>query len=149
MTQNPLTAYTVRSVKTFTGMEGPGFNAMLCRDGKPVAFVIDDANGGCLHFQWNSRAEEMALEAACKQMPPTDFEGMSIAYNPDMLLSRLVDRHENDKRLKRIARKKTLFRVKGDDPEEWRTLNVVGEKAAQYLARKYGEQIEAIYGLAP
>ena len=148
MTQhpNPLASYSVRNVKTFIGMEGPGFNATLCRDGKPVAFVIDDANGGCFHFQWTSPPEGTALEAICKQIPPTDFEGLSIAYSPDRFLSQLVDDYENDKRLRRIAKKKTLFRIKGDDPDEWRTLNVVGEKARQYLARKYGEQLEAIYG---
>jgi len=143
---NPLAAYTVRNVKTFIGMEGHGFNATLCRDGKPIAFVIDDANGGCLHFQWTIPAEEAVLEAVCKQMPPTEFEGMSITYNPDRLLSRLVDDHENDKRLKRIAKKKTLFRVKGDDPDEWRTLNITGKTASLYLAKKYGEQLETVYG---
>lgn len=44
--------YTVKGIKTFIGMEGEGFNATLCRDGKPVAFVIDDASGGMMDFQW-------------------------------------------------------------------------------------------------
>jgi hypothetical protein len=149
MTQKPLTAYTVRNVKTFIGMEGQGFNATLCRDGKPIAFVIDDANGGCFHFQWNSRDEEKSLESVCKELPPTQFEGMTITYNPDMLLTRLIDEHLNGKRLERIAKGKTLFRVKGDDPEEWRTLNIVGDKAAKYLASRYGEKLETVYGRAP
>ena len=138
--------YTVRNVKTFLGTEGYGFNATLCRDGKPVAFVIDDANGGCFHFQWTSPIEEAALEAVCKQTPPTDFEGLSIVHKADRFLSQLVDNYENDKRLKRIAKKKTLFRVKGDSPDEWRTLNAMGEKASAYLVKKYGEQLETVYG---
>jgi hypothetical protein len=148
MTQNPspLAAYSVRKVKTFIGMEGQGFNATLCRDGKPVANVIDDASGGCIDFHWLVPGEEAALEAVCKQMPPTEFYGEMLTYNTDMLLSRLVDEHENEKRLKRVAKKKTLFRVKGDDPDEWRTLNVVGEKATRYLASKYGEKLETVYG---
>jgi hypothetical protein len=71
---------------------------------------------------------------------------MSITYNPDRLLSRLVDDYENDKRLKRIAKKKTLFRVKGDGPDEWRTLNITGKVATLYLAKTYGEQLETVYG---
>jgi hypothetical protein len=80
MTQhpNPLAVYSVRNVKTFTGMEGPGFNATLCRDGKPVAMVIDDASGGCFDFQWLVPGEAAHLEAICKQMPPSEFDGMSV-----------------------------------------------------------------------
>jgi hypothetical protein len=143
---SPLAAYSVRKVKTFIGMEGEGFNATLCRDGKPIATVIDDASGGCIDFRWIVAAEETALEAVWQQIPPTQFEGMSVTFNADTLVCCLVDQYLNDKRLKRIAKKKTLFRVKGDDPEEWRTLNIVGDKASKYLASKYGEQLETVYG---
>ena len=140
------TAYSVRNVKTFTGMEGPGFNATLCRDGRPVASVLDEAQGASLRFDWKSDAEETALRTLCSKVPPQDFEGISIAYDIDQLLFRLLNDHENDKRLKRRAKTKTLFRIKGDAPDEWRMLNVVGPKATQYLATKYGAQLETVYG---
>ena len=44
--------YTVKGIKTFVGMEGHGYNASLYRDGKLVAFVIDDASGGSLQIEW-------------------------------------------------------------------------------------------------
>lgn len=44
--------YAVKGIKTFVGMEGHGYNATLYRDGKPVAFVIDDASGGPLQVEW-------------------------------------------------------------------------------------------------
>ncbi|AME18067.1 hypothetical protein AAT1_02041 [Pseudomonas phage AAT-1] len=44
--------YTVKGVKTFVGMEGYGYNGSLYRDGKLVAFVIDDASGGPLQIEW-------------------------------------------------------------------------------------------------
>lgn len=44
--------YTVKGIKTFVGMEGHGYNASLYRDGKLVAFVIDDASGGALQIEW-------------------------------------------------------------------------------------------------
>ena len=44
--------YAVRKVKSLRGMEGIGFNAELCRDGKPVAYVMDDANGGEYRYDW-------------------------------------------------------------------------------------------------
>ena len=48
--------YEVRKVKSFRGMEGFGFNAELVRDGKPVALVIDEGNGGCYMFEWYDRS---------------------------------------------------------------------------------------------
>lgn len=48
--------YTVKGIKTFVGMEGHGYNASLYRDGKLVAFVIDDASGGPLQVEWKDHA---------------------------------------------------------------------------------------------
>lgn len=46
------TGYSVAKLKTFIGMEGHGFNVDLLLDGKKVAFVRDDADGGELVFEW-------------------------------------------------------------------------------------------------
>jgi hypothetical protein len=139
-------AYTIRNVKTFTGMEGPGFSATLCRDGRPVASVLDEAVGASLLFHWKSDAEEATLLALCSQVPPQLFEGMSIDYDMDQLVSRLVNEYEIEKRLKRIAKTKTLFRIKGEAPDQWWTINAVGPKAMQFLTTKYGEKLETVYG---
>lgn len=48
----PAHGYTVNAIKTFTGMEGHGFNANLLRDGVKVAEVIDDASGGPVSIHW-------------------------------------------------------------------------------------------------
>lgn len=45
----------VKNVKSFVGMEGHGFNCSLYIDGKKVAFVIDEANGGEFHYQWDGK----------------------------------------------------------------------------------------------
>jgi hypothetical protein len=151
MTADPrklFAAYSVRNVKTFTGMEGPGFSATLCRDGKPVASVLDEAVGACFLFHWKSDADESALRTLCAQVPHELFEGMSIAYDMDRLVLRLVNEYEIEKRLKRIAKTKTLFRIKGDAPDQWWTINAVGPGALQFLTTKYGEQLETVYGQA-
>ena len=44
--------WTVDNVKTFRGRDGHGFNARLLRDGVPVAYVIDAADGGPFRFEW-------------------------------------------------------------------------------------------------
>jgi hypothetical protein len=139
-------AYSVRNIKTFTGMEGPGFSATLCRDGRPVASVLNEAVGADFRFQWKSNAEEATLRDLCAKVTLPAVQGTDVAYDADMLICRLVDGHEDNKRLRRIAKEKTLFRLKGDAAGDWRTLNVVGPRAAQHLADKYGEQLETVYG---
>jgi hypothetical protein len=139
-------AYSVRNIKMFNGMEGRGFSATLCRGGRAIASVLDEALGADFRWDWKSDTEAAVLTELCAQAPPENFEGMTIALDMDMLVSRLVDVYENKKRLERIAKKKTLFRLKGDAPDEWRTLNIVGPRATQYLATKYGGQLETVYG---
>lgn len=58
-------AYTVKGIKTFIGMEGHGYNASLYRDGKLVAFVIDDASGGPLQVEWKD-AKDGLVEVQTK-----------------------------------------------------------------------------------
>ena len=36
----------IKHMKTCIGREGYGFNASLYVDGKKIAFIMDDANGG-------------------------------------------------------------------------------------------------------
>ncbi len=51
------TPYTVSAIKTFRGMEGPGFNAKLLCDGKHVANLADMASGGPLDIEWLDRKD--------------------------------------------------------------------------------------------
>ena len=52
--------YTVKNVKTFTGMEGLGWECSLYKDGKRLGTVLDDAHGGMLIFHID-KAEEKIL----------------------------------------------------------------------------------------
>lgn len=151
--------YSVRKVKTFEGMEGQGFNAELMRDGRPVAFVIDEASGGEYHFDWYDQshgesAEEKLLTDFCAQLPKEKLgpefcsaAGDEIAVDPDMYVGRLVDEYEDAKRLVRLCRTRLLFRVKGDTPGEYRTVSlarVTLEQARAAMAKKYGDTLEEV-----
>jgi len=64
--------YSVKGIKTFVGMEGHGYNATLYRDGRPVAFAIDDASGGPLSVEWKVGSEESLLAEHVAKMPPRE-----------------------------------------------------------------------------
>lgn len=162
--------YAVRKVKSFRGMEGLGFNAELVRDGISVAFVMDDANGGEYHFEWydykalrvavkgvnlmgeafeyQGTPEEALLQGHLNSLPAEEDEFNHKRYpvGADGFVGALVDAHENDKRFRRLAKLKTLFRVKGDKPDEWRTINSPYSAAVKkYIIEKHGAEVEVIY----
>lgn len=90
-------SYSLKSVKTFRGREGQGFNAILLFNGKPVAEVHDMADGGCYRYYWlakdrdQARADEAALEAHVKTLPPLEINGSPLAMDADLFVSNLVE----------------------------------------------------------
>lgn len=144
--------YTVKNVKFFRGMEGTGFNCTLYRDGKKVALVDDEANGGEYHFHWFDRAEEKILDAHVKTLPPEPVEnemkkcfpkGMDIT--PDIFVSQLVSDFEMDSKWKRACKKGLCFRLKGDSKGYYMTLTCSPQfldQAKDRMRQKYGDKIE-------
>jgi hypothetical protein len=129
-------------------MEGEGFNATLCRDGKKIAFVIDDATGGDVQIQWanagSQGAEEKRLMEFLKKLPAEQSEGIEYSVDPGIFVAALVDENATEKRLRRIFRKQTLFRLKEDrtDDDKWRVLKAPfspGVKAQ--LVKRYGDRL--------
>jgi hypothetical protein len=160
-------SYEVRNVKGFEGMEGLGYNAMLYRDGIKVAFVIDEGNGGEMLLRWAD------CKASRVEVPWSDYQGKpnSILCTPEeaklyefirgkmvdyrfsgqsqisigIFLAGLVDDYESPKRFKRICKTKTLFRVKGDKSDEWRTIKeIFSKRIKDFIVGKYGDQVESI-----
>lgn len=90
-------SYSLKSVKTFRGRQGQGFNATLLFNGKPVAAVDDMADGGIYHWRWlaadraQARADEAALEAHIKTLPPLEVNGSPMEMDADLFVSSLVE----------------------------------------------------------
>jgi hypothetical protein len=104
------TIYTVKSVKTFRGREGQGFNATLLCNGKPVAHVDDDANGGCYDFHWlnkdraQAQADEDAFNAYVKTLPPMEYMGDELIIDGDLFVSELVEEISLRKQMDRLLK---------------------------------------------
>ena len=144
----PKHGYTVRNIKTFRGMEGEGFNAILCRDGREIAFVIDDATGGDVHIQWADArpqgAEEKRLFEFLKTLPKERWEDTEYDVTPDIFLAALVDQAQTENRLRRLFRKETLFRLKSDrtDDDKWRVFKApFSPSVKEQLVKRYGDNL--------
>lgn len=121
--------YSVTKIKTFTGMEGPGYNATLLRDGKIVALVIDDASGGPVRYEWgddhqprvkapfrnyddtignmNMSPEEAKWNQHVIEQPKYKYNGKMCTMTPDVYLETLITMAKVQDRVKRML-------VKGD-----------------------------------
>ena len=80
--------FTLTKVKTFIGNEGHGLNAEITMDGKPVAFVLDEANGGMIQVDWFSVQGRLrshgndAARAALLQHARAEYEEQVTAQRP-------------------------------------------------------------------
>ena len=181
-----MATYTITKIKTFNGREGQGLNATICKDGKAICFVMDDASGGEVDYDYrnplqNAKSfqsttkemaddEEFALgeyclslltveeraesEKDCKEMkekwaPELDISMKMREDAVESWVNNFIDSYENKKRLDRVAKKKTLFRIEGDSKEEFRTLKIpyTDPRAKEFLDKKYGAKIIQVWGV--
>lgn len=143
-------SYSVKNVKTFRGMEGYGFECSLYHDNKRIATVVDTANGGCYDFYWKDKAAEAKFDDYLASLPEETFNlggGKTITTKPsgETVVGKLVDSYENDKKFRRLCKKKTLFSLRTDEKDTYRTLNTpYNSVAIEYLTEKYGENLAEI-----
>lgn len=116
----PIPKLELKNIKTFRGHEGVGLNADIYVNGKKVAFVMDEANGGGYHYEVNhgksdkERRENSAVlqmvENYARTLPkrPLDMGGGRVAdYQPDLdtLIDDLFNAKEKEKTDKKIQKK--------------------------------------------
>lgn len=142
----------IRNLKTFPGMEGQGFSAAIYVDGHRAGEVTDDARGGEFHYRVPDADLRTILAYAAehgKELPPDLKHGLSpdaaSRVQLDSLVNDLVTRALEDKTIKRWCSTKTVFRLKGDKPGEYRTIKAnYSLKVAEHLREKHGESLEEI-----
>lgn len=127
--------YTVKNLKTFTGMEGSGYNATLYRDGKAVAAIIDDASGGPLIVDWkdfkggsnfvevsgydysgelriyNGTPEEKILMDFINKMEPymCEYSNKSTRWTHDVYLDEMVNEALFINKIRKACQKRVVF----------------------------------------
>lgn len=163
-----MNAYSVKSVKTFRGMEGEGYNATLCRNGVPVALVIDDATGGEIRFEWNDwkaarvdvtvrhyqtgasvvhkgTPEEALFAEYVMSLPMYEFYGKKSYHNFDTAIGEIMNAVLVEKQYTRWCKTKTCFRLKGDKEGAYRTIAALyTAKIKAELEARHGNKLEVI-----
>ncbi len=159
-------AYTIKSVKTFRGMEGHGFNVTLLRDGKKVALVMDEGCGGEARFEWvdyampkvdvpwtNYGQEPISIRCTPEEATlyeflrgkTCQFDTLTLSMNPDLFIGELLTKYENDKRFARLCKTKTIFHLRSDPVDSWRKFNSpFNKRMKDLIVEKYGNQVDEI-----
>lgn len=111
--QNKNGGYALKGVKSFEGREGYGYNAVLYKDGRKIATVLDEGNGGTTLIRWNdgNRSKDVAdFDAFLATLPPdTSMPGHSLSVDADLFLGRLVDAYGTLASLRRKVKKLVVF----------------------------------------
>ena len=161
-----MSKYTVRKVKTFAGHEGQGFNAELISDGIPVAFVIDEGNGGEPRFDWYDRErvrsefadtaggktlarmipkEEAVLRGHIKGQTRTAY-GETFPLTMDVFVAELVGEHLMLVAMKRKCKTSTCYRLAGQAPGEYMQMKAIYSNGlGDRLRAKYGDKLECVH----
>lgn len=125
--------YTVKGLKTWHTSEGGGFEVVLCRDGRPVATVLNEGVGAVFIFRWKDPTpatveavlhdgtrhsyrgcrDEAELWAHVRDLPPMTVGGESTAFDPDMFVEELVNDLELSRQVKRWMTKPTAVTPDG------------------------------------
>lgn len=136
--------YEVKSVRTFMGTEGYGYNCNLYRDGKKVAEVIDTADGGAVNFYWEAKGEAEAFHQYALSLPMIDMSKWGMADVPqdiDTAIGGLVDEYENTKRLKRLCSTNWVYKFKNHKTDEIACFKKNHPDIRKVIETKYEDQI--------
>lgn len=107
MTDTNYGGFALRKAKTHEGREGIGLNADIHLNGRKVAHVLDDGNGGCFRYYWTDHDARRAFLAVAKAQHPDDVEP------DDTLVNDLFARFEAERGAKRDLSRKIVVLVDG------------------------------------
>ena len=99
--------YTVKSVKTFHGHDGYGWECNLYNDKQKIATVVEDGWGGELKFYWTkpTSVDKLELESFCKTLPKWDCIGKMIHTDKEIFVDSLVQAKLTEGDVKKLLKK--------------------------------------------
>jgi hypothetical protein len=144
----------VQGYRSCRGNEGDAFSLTLVLDGKKAARVTYDGWGGEYRFDWTPGDKTVRPGATAARflayvdsLPPKDFgDGLGVMkLDADMVVGAAIDRMLEERALRRLCTTKLVFRLRGDEPGEWRTLRAPYRPAiAAALRAERGDALEEI-----
>ena len=137
--------------------DGVCWSCDLYLDGVKAAYVMDGGFGGEIEFTWYVPSLEQKFEEYCNTLPTDMSPDMVAAFGPNgyrkgmgSVVADFVDTLENEKKVKRWCKTKTLVRMKKDldkeggvyEQEIFTTFKAPWNPATKAaLIKRYGDEI--------
>ena len=140
-----LSKITLSGVKSHQGTDSMCFTTKLKLSGKAFGSASNSGNGGCNSYWFSDKDLGNEFRADCLKWYKKKYSE-STESNPeamDFFIASLMDAMETKKIIKRLCRKKTLFRLNTDEEGSWRTIAVPFDtRVRTFIIEKYGETVE-------
>lgn len=144
---------TATKVKTYRARDGVSYDATLTINGKDVAAIYNDGNGGPTYLRdIMDRAAVEAFEEKVKALPPEPLdmgngETRMVEVSTDYFLGMLVEDVLDEKRIARLCRTNVVLRRPNDPVGEYVTVKglLLDEHGRAWIAQKYpGGGVEVV-----
>ena len=137
--------YTIKSLKTWATDDGGDYQCTVYLDGKKLAYVHNDGNGGCLNIKYFDAVGEKTLSNHVAALPPMIYDGETLEYDADIFIEELVSAYEVEKKIVKAKKKGIVFRLLSDEKLTFRTINTLDHvKASTYLDKNFPSQYQII-----
>ena len=141
--------YNVKEVQVTRGDATNGYTAKLFKGSKPIAMILDYGNGDPATFQWLEPKAAKEFVRYVRQQPaePSGFniEPWGTEWDMSLFVAGLVDQHDFEMEVAEECQTKTVYRLKGDEPNTCRTLNhPYDHRSRKHLEDMYPDTLEEI-----
>jgi len=127
--------FDIKGFKTWSTHDGGGYQFNLYLDGKKFAFVHNDGNGGMIDIEFDHPKNEDIWDEYVASFGQLDCLGSMIDHDTDIVVDKLVNDYEMDKRRKKCI----LFRLVKDGESTYRTINTLDiDIAKTQLTKQFG-----------
>lgn len=124
---------TIKNSKSVELYNGVAWSCKLLIDGMYAAFVSNRGDGGETRFDWTNTEFQKRFEDYVKTTPHKDGE---------MLVSHLCDELDNEKRLKRLCKGKTVVVMRGNKEGTYSTFKIpFSQEVKNKLIQIHGDKI--------
>lgn len=140
--------WKVKNVKAWNTVDGGGFTCSLYFGDKKVASVTDTGNGGPFGYHWDDKLYANMLNKHAASLPevttewddPNNKEKFSFQPGRDYVVGKLIDEFETKRKLRKLCRNKTMYRMPSDDENSWVIFDFpYGEGIRKHIRKTAGE----------
>lgn len=149
--------FEIKKHKSCDGSDGIAYSCELWVNGRLGAFVNNEGRGGSTWFRWvDADLERITTNYVdCLPLIPskteTELQLWPNGRSNDLecFIAELCDKEDEEKRIRKLCRTKTVFRLKSDEEHLYTLTNPFSAAAAAHLRAKHGDNLKEIFNEQP